>query len=613
MRDDIVARMGSQKMRASRLFVSLLLGVASVAAVPVHAQDADSAPAPAPAKPAAGPMDATLRALYDAEWEWRQKEYAQVKDGKSWVQGDRLTSETAADQARRLAYWTDVLRQLDAIPMDQLSPEEQVNAAVFRQSVWENAKGIEYKTYEAPFNSDTFFWGGLNPHTGFSNVTGYRRYLGRMNDIPRFFDENIVNMRAGLARGFTVPRVGIEGRDKTIEAYTMTGEANPFYDAFKAMPASIPAAEQAKLRAEALKAIETSVAPAYARLLAFMRSEYMPKARTQIDAYSLPDGKRFYQDMIKVFTTLDLTPDEIHEIGLKEVARIDADMQKTMRDTGFKGTFPEFLTFMRTDPQFYAKTPRELLSYAAYVTKKMDGKLKESFNLLPRYRFTIRPVPDEIAPIYTSGRGGLESCLFNTYDLPSRPLYNIPALALHECIPGHSFQAAVALEAPDRPDFRRQTYFSGYGEGWGLYTEWLGTKLGIYETPYEEFGRETFEMWRAVRLVIDTGIHTRGWSRSQAIDYLASHTALAQRDVETEVDRYISWPAQALAYKLGELALRKMRSKAEAELGTAFDQRPFHDAYLALGSVPLPVMEAKMEEFIAREKAKLARRSKPGE
>jgi uncharacterized protein (DUF885 family) len=602
-------------MRASPVLVSLLLGAASVIATPAFAQEEPAAPPAAAAAPKAapGPMDAKLKALYDAEWEWRQAEYAREKDGSRWIQGSSLGDVTAEAQARRLAYWTDVLGQLDTIPMDQLSPEEQVNAAVFRQSVWENAKGLEYKTYEAPFNSDTFFWGGLNPRQGFANTAGYRRYLGRMNDIPRYFDEQIVNMRAGLARGFTVPRVGIEGRDATIEAYTVTGEANPFYDAFRNMPESIPAAEQAALRAEALKAIQSSVAPAYTTLLTFMRAEYMPKARTTIDAYSLPDGKRYYQDMIQVFTTLDLTSDEIHEIGLKEVARIDADMQKTMRETGFTGTFPEFLQFMRTDPQFYAKTPRELLSYAAYVTKRMDGKLKETFNFLPRYRFTILPVPDVIAPIYTSGRGGLEACLFNTYDLPSRPLYNLTALALHECIPGHSFQAAVALEAPDRPDFRRQTYFSGYGEGWGLYTEWLGTKLGLYETPYEEFGRQTFEMWRAVRLVIDTGIHTRGWSRQKAIDYLASHTALAQRDVETEVDRYISWPAQALAYKLGELSLRKMRAKAEAELGTGFDQRPFHDTFLNLGSVPLPVMEAKMEEFIAREKARLAKASKPAQ
>ena len=590
-------------MKFSRIGFSLCLGVASLGLMPsAFAQEAGAETAPD-----AVSADARLRALYEAETEWRHQEFQLVKDDNRWVQGNRYPSETLETQGRRLAYWQDVLRQLDAIALDQLSAEEQINAAVFRQMIWEKVNSLEYKTYEAPFNSDTFFWGGLNPRTGFSSAARYRDYLGRMQDIPRYFDENIANMRAGLARGYTVPRVGIEGRDDTIEAYTVTGEDNPFYDAFRDMPDSIPDKDQVAMRTEALELIEAVVAPAYRALLRFMREDYMPRARTSIDAHSLPDGKRFYRDQIRLYTTLDLTAEEIHQIGLKEVARIDADMKATMKATGFAGTFPEFLAFMRTDPQFYAKTPRELLSYAAYVTKKMDGKLKDSFSFLPRYRFTIRPVPDAIAPIYTSGRGGLESCLFNTYDLPSRPLYNLTALALHECIPGHSFQAAVALEAPDRPEFRKDIYFSGYGEGWGLYTEWLGTKLGMYETPYEEFGRQTFEMWRAVRLVIDTGIHSKGWSRQKAIDYLASHTALAERDVETEVDRYISWPAQALAYKLGEMSIRKLRTKAEAELGTAFDQRPFHDAYLALGAVPLPVMEAQMEQFIATEKSKLAK------
>ena len=590
-------------MKFSRIGLSLCLGVVSLGLMPsAFAQEAGAETAPD-----AVSADARLRALYEAETEWRHQEFQLVKDDNRWVQGNRYPSETLETQGRRLAYWQDVLRQLDAIALDQLSAEEQINAAVFRQMIWEKVNSLEYKTYEAPFNSDTFFWGGLNPRTGFSSAARYRDYLGRMQDIPRYFDENIANMRAGLARGYTVPRVGIEGRDDTIEAYTVTGEDNPFYDAFRDMPDSIPEKDQVAMRTEALELIEAVVAPAYRALLRFMREDYMPRARTSIDAHALPDGKRFYRDQIRLYTTLDLTAEEIHQIGLKEVARIDADMKATMKATGFAGTFPEFLAFMRTDPQFYAKTPRELLSYAAYVTKKMDGKLKDSFSFLPRYRFTIRPVPDAIAPIYTSGRGGLESCLFNTYDLPSRPLYNLTALALHECIPGHSFQAAVALEAPDRPEFRKDIYFSGYGEGWGLYTEWLGTKLGMYETPYEEFGRQTFEMWRAVRLVIDTGIHSKGWSRQKAIDYLASHTALAERDVETEVDRYISWPAQALAYKLGEMSIRKLRTKAEAALGTAFDQRPFHDAYLALGAVPLPVMESQMEQFIATEKSKLAK------
>jgi len=343
--------------------------------------------------------------------------------------------------------------------------------------------------------------------------------------------------------------------------------------------------------------------PAYAKLLGFMRNDYIPGTRTGIAAADLPDGRAFYRDQIREYTTLDLGPEAIHAIGLKEVERIDADMKATIAKTGFKGSFPEFLQFLRSDPQFYARTPAELLGFAAYVAKRMDGRLKDVFTTLPRYRFTIRPVPDAIAPIYTSGRGGLSACLFNTYDLKSRPLYNLTALVLHECVPGHSHQAAMALEAPDRPPFRRETYFSGYGEGWGLYTEWLGTKLGMYETPYEEFGRETFEMWRAARLVIDTGIHSMGWSRQQAIDYLASHTALAQLDIENEVDRYISWPGQALAYKLGELKMRELRGLAEAELGTKFDQRRFHDTLLNMGSVPLPAMESEMKAWIAAEKA----------
>lgn len=585
---------------ASLIAIAWLAGTA-----PTALAQADPS-APATAQPTA--TDLKLKALYDAEWTWRQKEFARLPGGSRTEGGadDHLPSVTPATQQRRYAYWTDVLKQLEQIPDAQLSHEETINKAVFRQSVWENATKVKYKTYEAPFNSDTFFWTGLNPRAPFSTFDNYRRYLARMKDIPRYFDEQIANMQAGLKRGYTVPRVSIEGRDKTIEPFLAADTASPFYKAFTAMPDTIPAAQRQAMQAEAQALIRDSIAPAYAKLLTFMRGEYMPKARKTIDAYSLPDGKAFYQDQIREYTTLDLTPQQIHEIGLKEVARIDADMKKTMADAKFQGSFEQFLEFMRTDPQFYAKTPRELLSYSAYVTKKMDGRLKDTFNHLPRYRFTILPVPDEIAPIYTSGRGGLESCLMNTYDLPSRPLYNLTALTLHECNPGHSFQAAYALEAPNRPAFRGQTYFSGYGEGWGLYTEWLGTKLGMYETPYEEFGRETFEMWRAVRLVIDTGMHSMGWSRQRAIDYMSSHTALAKLDITNEVDRYIAWPAQALAYKLGELSIRKMRAKAETELGDKFDQRPFHDTLLTMGSVPLPVMEAELDAFIKAEKAKAA-------
>ena len=575
----------------------LALVLAGLAPLPIAAIAAPAVSAPSAA-------DQRLKAIYDAEWTWRLNEFGNVMEGLRTKDGDRFAGVTPADWERRKAYWQKALAQVAAIPDAELSPEERLNKAVFAESLRAQVANIGWRTYEAPLNSDTFFWGEVKPYSALENAAEYRRYLKRLADVPRYFDENISNMRSGMARGYTVPRATLKGRDTTIEPFTRPGAENPLFEPFKAMPDSIPAAEQASMRAEAARLIDGVAVPAYAKLLGFMRNDYIPGTRTGIAAADLPDGRAFYRDQIREYTTLDLGPEAIHAIGLKEVERIDADMKATIAKTGFKGSFPEFLQFLRSDPQFYARTPAELLGFAAYVAKRMDGRLKDVFTTLPRYRFTIRPVPDAIAPIYTSGRGGLSACLFNTYDLKSRPLYNLTALVLHECVPGHSHQAAMALEAPDRPPFRRETYFSGYGEGWGLYTEWLGTKLGMYETPYEEFGRETFEMWRAARLVIDTGIHSMGWSRQQAIDYLASHTALAQLDIENEVDRYISWPGQALAYKLGELKMRELRSLAEAELGPKFDQRRFHDTLLAMGSVPLPVMESEMKAWIAAEKAK---------
>jgi uncharacterized protein (DUF885 family) len=542
--------------------------------------------------------DARLRALYTAEWTWRQRENART-DGARDTGSDHFPRVDAASQDARLVYWTRALATLDSIPFAELSAEEKINAQVFRTSIRALADDVRFKTYEAPFNSDTFFWTEFTPRSGFPTVEAYRNYIARLRDVPRYFEEQVTNMRAGMARGFTVPRPGVIGRDKTMEPYVKGDSTNPLWAPFAQMPASISAAQQMALRSEAAPVVRDVVAPAYARLLRMMRTEYMPKARTNLAATSTPNGQAFYKAQIEKYTTLDLTAQEIHDIGLKEVARISADMDVTMRQAGFKGTRQEFFRFLRTDPQFYAKTPRELLSYSAYVAKKADGKLRETIGLLPRYRHGILPVPAAIAPVYTGGRGGLEACLMNTYDLPSRTLYTIPSLTLHECTPGHSFQAALALEGPERPPFRRGTSFSGYGEGWGLYTEWLGIQMGIYETPYEEFGRETYEMWRACRLVIDTGIHQFGWSRARAVEYLTQRAALSEHEINTEIDRYISWPGQALAYKLGELQIRRHRREAEEKLGAAFDQRTFHDAILALGSVPLPVLEQRMAQFIA--------------
>jgi uncharacterized protein (DUF885 family) len=325
----------------------------------------------------------------------------------------------------------------------------------------------------------------------------------------------------------------------------------------------------------------------------------MPGARKPLDAESLPNGKAYYQFKIKQYTTLDLTPDEIHNIGLAEVAKIKAQMLEVMKQSGFTGDFSAFLKFLRTDPQFYAKTPEELLMRAAYIAKQFDAKAGDYFGYLPRQRFAIKPVPAEIAPFYTGGRGGPGVYLLNTYNLPSRPLYVLPALTLHESAPGHAFQMPIALEHKEQPEFRQHVYISAYGEGWALYCEKLGVEMGIYQTPYEMFGMLTYQMWRAARLVVDTGIHSKGWTREQSQKFFHDNTALSEHEIETEVDRYIAWPGQALSYYLGELSIEKARHKAEEELGPRFNIRAFHDTVLELGSVPLPVLEARIDRFIA--------------
>ncbi|WP_136161482.1 DUF885 domain-containing protein [Sphingomonas flavalba] len=587
---------------------AVLLAGAMLAALPaaVIAGAAFAQPSAAASSAAPSAADARLKALYEADWAWTKADRQQVKAGDRWVAGDRLPDVSPAAQQTRIAHWRETMAKLEAIPVAELSAEEKLNAAVLHEVLRANIASAPFHTWEMPFNSDSNFWSGLARADDGADAAALTRAVARMRDIPRYFDQQIANMRAGLKRGFSVPRATLAGRADSIAPYAETDpEKNPFYDSFRTLPATMPTAEQDRLRADAKAAISQAVAPAYAKLLAFIRDEYAPKARTTLAAEAMPDGKAFYAAQIKEYTTLDLNAEQIHEIGLKEVARIEAEMRDTMVRSGFKGDFPAYLKFLKTDPQFIAKTPDELMGVSAYVAKRADGKLAEQIGTLPRFRFTIIPVPDAIAPFYTAGRGGLKACMMNTYDLPSRPLYNIPALTLHECAPGHSFQAALALEQPaDRPEFRRATYFSGYGEGWGLYTEWLGREMGIYRNPYEEFGQLSYAMWRAVRLVIDTGVHHYGWSRDKAIAYLADHTALSQHEVETEVDRYISWPGQALAYKLGELTIRRLRAKAEAELGAKFDKRTFHDAILSTGALPLPVLEQQIDEYIAREKAR---------
>lgn len=588
--------MTMQKIIRSMTFTALL----AVLSVTLPERGVMSAPALAAGTVAvqrAATADAKVKALYDAEWAWRVKEFADPDDDMT-ARAGYLPHVDPASQRRRLDYWRGKLAALNAIPGNEIATEK-INAAVFRTVLEAFVAQQKFRDYEAPFTSGGSFWASLAPRGGLDDEAAYRAYIDRMRDIPRYFDEQIANMRVGLKRGFTPPRVSIEGRETSITPFAVAdADNNPFFIPFREMPPGISVDDRAALRAAARIVIAKSVAPAYAQLLPFVRDQYIPHARTTLAADDLPDGRAYYEAKIREFTTLDLSPEQIHAIGVTEVARIDVDMHETMKKSGWKGDFPAFLTFLKTDPQFYAKTPYELIARSTYIANKINGQLKYTLGLLPRYRFTIRATPAAVAPFGTGGNGGLESCVMNTYNLPARPLYTLPALVLHECSPGHSLQAALALEGPNRPDLRKNTYFSGYGEGWGLYSEWLGIGMGIYETPYEEFGRETYEMWRAARLVVDTGIHRMGWTRQQAIDFLSSHTALSTHEVTTEVDRYISWPGQALAYKLGEMTIRRKRTEAETKLGAKFDQRWFNDTILGLGAVPLPVLEQQLEDWI---------------
>lgn len=561
-----------------------------------------AAHAAAPTAAHASAADTRFQSIYKTEWKWRISQRLAWEEDDPHDARDALPRVDARTQAARLAYWQGVLRQLDALRPAELSANEKINYAVYRAQIAAFVEAQRFREYEQPINADSAFWSDITyiARHPFKNADEYRAYLAQLADLPRYFDEELANMRAGLARGFTPPKVTLAGREAPLVNIVEAKSAQDtvYYTPFKTMPATIPAPEQERLRAEGIKLIDGAVRPAYARALAFARDEYFPRARTALAAESLPDGKAYYQSKIVEFTTTSLSAAQIHQIGLDEMAKIRAEMATTMAQADFKGDLPAFLAFLRSDPQFYAKTPDELLMRAAWIAKKFDGKADQYFGYLPRRRFAIVPVPPDQAPYYTSARGGPGIYLVNTYNLPARALYSLPALTLHESAPGHAFQMPVALEQKGLPPFRR-AYISAFGEGWALYCERLGSEMGIYETPYETFGMLSYQAWRAARLVVDTGIHAMGWTRAQAQAYMHDNTALSDHEIETEVDRYISWPGQALSYYLGEMAIMESRHKAEAALGQKFDIRAFHDTVLQLGSVPLPVLRARIDTFIA--------------
>ena len=558
---------------------------------------------------------AKLHDLFDRSWETRLKEdpFFATSVGRHEY-NDRLPSQTMADMERQTAEAKALLAELAAIDRSKLPAGEVVNYDIFQRQIENGIASFELGDYQMPFNADSGFHTGLArmpEEVPLATVKDYDNYLSRLKALPRYMREQIVLMRMGLKRGMTVPRATLDGYENTISAHVLDDPTKSvFWVPFEKIPSNIPEAERERLRREGRTAVVDGAIASFREFLDFYRKEYEPNARKTLAASELPNGRAYYAQQIRQFTSLDLTPEEIHKIGLGEVERISREMNEVMKQVGFKGDFAAFLQFLRTDPRFYVKTPDELLARASWIAKRIDGKLPSLFKTLPRLPYTVQPVPPEIAPKYTSGRyveapqGSLQSGIYwvNTYKLDSRPLYNLAALTLHEAVPGHHLQIARSRELEDLPNFRRFSYISAFGEGWGLYSEWLGLEAGFYTDPYDNFGRLTYEMWRACRLVVDTGIHSMGWTRQQAIDYMATRTALPLHEVETEVDRYISWPGQALSYKLGELKIKELRKRAEQALGNRFDVREFHDVILGSGSVPLNVLEDNVDRWIGTQR-----------
>lgn len=510
--------------------------------------------------------------------------------------------------------WRSFQKALSNYNEENLSTQAYIALLMQQYRLANYVDEYTYRAYLVPINSEYGFHGAMaslpNMST-FKQVEDYDAYISRLNALAPYFNQQIAYMQQALEEGYTQPKVVMQGFEESIAAYIVDDATESgFYAPFKRFPDYFTKAETQRLAQQGVSAIENRVLPAYQRFYDFMVEQYIPNARSDIAANNWPNGVAYYANRAKHYTTTDMTPQDIHQLGLSEVKRIRNEMQSIVDELQFDGDINDFIAFLREDPQFYATSAEELLKEASFIAKKMDAKLPALFEYLPRTPYGVAPVPDSIAPKYTTGRYIHPSrddqpgyYWVNTYALDKRPLYALPALTLHEAVPGHHLQISLAAELEDLPMVRRNTYISAFGEGWGLYSEFLGIEAGIYEDPYDDFGRLSYEMWRACRLVVDTGMHTMGWSRQQAVDYMMENTALSEHNVNTEIDRYISWPAQALSYKIGEIKIKALRAKAEEALGEQFDVRKFHRAVLENGSVPLFILEQHINKFIEEQKA----------
>lgn len=515
---------------------------------------------------------------------------------------------------KRASFCDSLLTQLKKINSDTFNEDDKISYELLTFVLKENVTQYKFKTHWNPILSDAGFHLSLTYQVRpITNKNGALNYLKKLKAIPLYIAQQTNLIRKGLAAGMGQPLVIFKGYESTYEQHiTSTAEENFYYSPFLNLPTPLSETEKDSLQTAAKKVVLEKVIPSFKAVKIFFEQEYYPSTRNSIGVSETPNGKAYYQSRIYYYSTLNLTAEEIHQKGLDEVARIKAQMEAIVQEVEFKGTLKEFITFLRTDPQFYAKTPDELLQHARNIAKKLDEQLPRYFKTLPRKPYGVAPVPDAIAPKYTGGRyvgTSPESTdpgyyWVNTYNLPSRPLYVIPSLTAHEAVPGHHLQGALNQELPKSiPQFRRNLYLSAYGEGWGLYTEFLANEMGIYTTPYEHFGKLTYEMWRACRLVVDTGMHVFGWSRQRAVDFMSENTALSIHEVNTEIDRYISWPGQALSYKIGELKIRELRSLAENELGNTFDIREFHEKILEKGTLTLPLLESQILDYIEEKKS----------
>ena len=521
-----------------------------------------------------------------------------------------LWAESIDDLELENDFWSDMSQRLDnQVQRENLEVRDQITFDSFSRRVTHRVKEFEYQSHLIPINHEGGFYNrliGLENRGSFETVKDFETYIERLRAVTSYFNDNIDRMRRGIEIGYTLPKaIFVDDYTYYINIHIKEDPTESgLYSPFANFPDDMLTDDKARLSEEAMSVISSEVMPAYRNFVQFLENEYIPAARESIATVDLKDGKAYYNYLIEYHTTLPLTAEEVHQTGLDEVARIREEMAQIIDNVQFEGLFTEFLEYLRTDPQFFVDEPDELLKEAMWHSKRMDGKLPELFHIhnLPQRSYGVEPVPDHLAPRYTGGRyslgGGTRAGYYwvNTYNLPSRTLYTLEALTYHEAVPGHHLQIGLHQEMEDLP--RRVGGLTAYTEGWALYAERLGLDAGLYQNPYNDFGRLTYEMWRACRLVVDTGMHALGWTREEAINFMTENTALSHHEIDTEINRYIAVPGQALAYKIGELKISELRERAEQELGNMFDIRDFHEAILKNGPVTLPVLEKQVTMFI---------------